>query len=159
MNSMKTKGIHSIHLNVNSLLSKTDEIRYIAASTNAPVIGISESKLGETIHQLEMKTFNYELLVCDRNRNSGGVACYIISCIGYLQKHIFPKEIKNIFVESVLPNIKPLTVGISYRPPNQSNFLEIINASFDKLDTNMKELYILGEFNVNMYQNNEYIVL
>ena len=31
-------------------------------------------------------------------------------------------------------------------PPNQSNFLEIINANFDKLDTDMKELYIVGDF-------------
>ena len=53
---------------------------------------------------------------------------------------------------------KPLTVEIAYRRTNQSNLLEIINTNFEKLNTNMKELYILGEFNINMYQNNEYIV-
>ena len=53
---------------------------------------------------------------------------------------------------------KPLTVEIAYRRTNQSNLLEIINTNFEKLNTTMKELYILGEFNINMYQNNEYIV-
>ena len=123
-------------MNVNSLLPKIDEIRYIAARTNATVIGISESKLDETILQSEIQISNYELLRCDRNRNGGGVACYIRSDIGYLlTEHFFPKEIENIFVEILLPKTKPLIVGIIYSPPNQSNFLEIINANFGKLDT------------------------
>ena len=46
-NVFKAKGIHLIHLNVNNLLPKIDEIRYIAAYANAAVIGISESKLDE----------------------------------------------------------------------------------------------------------------
>ena len=59
-----------------------------------------------------------------------------------------------------MPKIKPLIVEIIYRPPNQSKFLAIINANFDKLDTDTKESYILGDFNINMYQNNKlkYIV-
>ena len=58
-----------------------------------------------------------------------------------------------------MPKTKPLILGIIYRPPNQSNFPEIINANFDKLDTDMKESYIFGDFNTNMYQTNNYIVL
>ena len=157
-NVFKVKGIHLIHLNVNSLLSKTDEIRYIAARANTAVIGISEPKLGETILQSEIQISNYELLRCDRNRNGGGVACYIRSDIGSLQKRFFPREIKYIFVEILLPKTKPLIIGIIYRPPNQSNFLEIINTNFEKLDTDTKESYILGDFNINMHQNNKYIV-
>ena len=37
-NVSKAKGIHLIHLNVNSLLTKIDKIRYIAARTNTAVI-------------------------------------------------------------------------------------------------------------------------
>ena len=116
-NVFKAKGIHLIHLNVNSLLPKIDEIRYIAACTNAAV-GIPESKLDETILQSEIQIPNYELLRCDRNRNGGGVACYIWSDIGYLQKCFFPREIENIFVEILLSKTKPLIVGIIYKPPN-----------------------------------------
>ena len=93
-NVFKAKGIHLIHLNVNSLLPKIDEIRYIAARTNATVIGISESKLDETILQSEIQIANYELLRCDRNRNGEGFACCIRSDIGYLQKHFFGRESK-----------------------------------------------------------------
>ena len=57
-----------------------------------------------------------------------------------------------------MPKTRSLIAGIIYRPPNQSNFLEIINANFGKLDVDIKELYILGDFNINMCQNNKYII-
>ena len=60
------------------------------------------------------------MLKCDRRKNDGGVTSYIRSNIGYLQKHFFPKEIENIFVEILLPKIKSLIVEIIYRPPNQT---------------------------------------
>ena len=42
----KERGMHFTHRNINSLLAKTDEVRYTANITNAPIIGI---KLDETI--------------------------------------------------------------------------------------------------------------
>ena len=39
------RGLHLIHLNINSLLSKIDELREIARKTRAKVISITESKL------------------------------------------------------------------------------------------------------------------
>ena len=157
-NVFRSKGIHLIHLNVNSLLPKIDEIRYIAERTKAAVIGITESKLDESIFQSEIQIDNYDLLQCDRNRNGGGVACYIRSDISYVQKDFFPNVIENIFFEILLPKTSPITVGIMYRPPSQTNFLEILNMTFEKVDVDKKEIYILGDFNINMYHNNRYIV-
>ena len=45
-----------------------------------------------------------------------------------------------------------------YRPPSQTNFLENLNKIFEKVDIDKKEIYILGDFNVNMYHSNRYIV-
>ena len=45
-----------------------------------------------------------------------------------------------------------------YRQPRQTNFLKILNMTFEKVDIDKKEIYILGDFNVNMYHNNRYIV-
>ena len=67
-NVFKAKGIHLIHLNVNSLLPKIDEIQYITVHTNAAVIGISESKLDETISQSGIQMSNNELVRCDRTQ-------------------------------------------------------------------------------------------
>ena len=61
-NVFRSKGIHLIHLNVNSLLPKMYDIRYIAKRTKAAVIGITESKLDESIFQSEIQINNYNLL-------------------------------------------------------------------------------------------------
>ena len=57
-NTFKLKGLHLIHLNINSLLPKIDELQHIANSSNASVIGISESKLDESILQSEIQISN-----------------------------------------------------------------------------------------------------
>ena len=156
-NVFRSKGIHLIHLNVNSLLPKIDEIRYIAERTKAAVIGITESKLDESIFQSEIQIDNYDLLRCDRNRNGGGVAYYIRSDISYVQKDFFPIVIENIFFKILLLKTTPITVGIMYRPPSQTNFLEILNMTFEKVDIGKNEIYILDDFNINMYHNSRYI--
>ena len=50
----KTKGLHLMHLNINSLLPKLDELRYISRLSNAAVIGISVKKLGKSITNSEV---------------------------------------------------------------------------------------------------------
>ena len=44
-NVLRSRDLHFIHLNINSLVSKIEKLGYIAKSTNAAVIGICESKL------------------------------------------------------------------------------------------------------------------
>ena len=68
------KGLHLLHLNINSLLPKIDERRYVAKLSNSAFIGITESKLGNCILDSEIKIDNYQILCCDRNRKGGGVA-------------------------------------------------------------------------------------
>ena len=55
-------------------------------------------------------------------------------------------------------NSKPVTVETIYRPPNQSNFLEILNDNMNKIDSLNNEIYILGDFNINLYINDSYIL-
>ena len=79
--AFSNRGLHLIHLNINSLLPKIDELRDIAKRTKAAVIGISESKLDSTVLDPEIYIDNYEILRFDRNWHGGGVACYIRSDI------------------------------------------------------------------------------
>ena len=141
------RGLHFIHLNVDSLLPKINELRNNAKLSNATVICIGESKL------------DYNTLRCDGNRHGGWVVCYIRNGLSCNVKSFFPPETENIFFKILLPNTKPVVVRIIYRPPSQSEFLEIINTHFSKLDTNNNEIYILGDFNINLYLNNSYIFL
>ena len=51
----KKRGLHFVHININSLLPKTHELRYIAKLSEAAVTGISESKLGDSVLSSEFK--------------------------------------------------------------------------------------------------------
>ena len=91
------RGLHLIHLNINSLLSKIDELRAIAKKSRAAVIGITESKLDESVTDEEINIDGYELIRSDRNRHGGGVACYIRNDISFNLEVTFPAKLKTSF--------------------------------------------------------------
>ena len=76
------RGLHFLHLNVNGLLSKIEELRLTAQKINGAVIGISETKLDKSVLDGEVNIDGYEIKRCDRNRQGGGVACYIRKDLG-----------------------------------------------------------------------------
>ena len=91
------RGLHLTHLNINSILSKIDELRAIAKKSRASVIGITESKLDKTVLDEEINIDGYELARSDWNRHGGGVACYIRNDISFNVRGDFSSEIDNIF--------------------------------------------------------------
>ena len=113
------------------MLSKIEELRFIAKSANTTVIGICESKLDASV--LEQEIDNYEILHCDRNRYGGRVASYIRNDLIYNFLSVFPCEIGNAFFEILLPNSRPVIVGTIYCPPSQNNYLELLNSNIDYL--------------------------
>ena len=50
---LNKKGLHFLPININSLLSKTDELKCIANNTKTAIIGITESKLDHNVPDLE----------------------------------------------------------------------------------------------------------
>ena len=77
------RGLHFVHININSLLPRIDELQYIAKVSEAAVIGISESKLDYLVRSSEMKIENYDLICSDRNIHGGGVLCFIGNDLSY----------------------------------------------------------------------------
>ena len=148
--SFKKRGMHFTHININSILPKIDELRQIASETKCVVISISETKLDETIQDEELQIQGYNLIRNDRNRNGGGVACYVRNDIHFNIRDEFIDEMGSIFFDILLPKSKPILVGFLYRPPNQLNFL---NNFSDKLNNiigiNFQEIYILGDINID----------
>ena len=88
-NIFQKRGMHFIHLNINSILPKIDEIRYIAKLTNATVIGLSETKLDNTVLSSELEIEGYGLVRSDRSRRGGGVASFVKNSISYNWKPNF----------------------------------------------------------------------
>ena len=126
-----------IHLIINSLFPKINELQYAANSSNAAVIGIHESKLGES------QINNYDQLRRDRNKNGEGVTSYIRSDMRYIHMQYFSDKIENTFFEILLPKTKPVMVAIIYRSPTRNNVLEILSKNFPSISTDSKETNVL----------------
>ena len=136
-----------IHININSLLPKFDEVRYIASITNVSIIGISETELDETIWSNELEVAGYDLV---RSRRGGCFACYIKNSIAYSCKDSFCSNTESIFVDIILPNSKSILLGILYRPPKKSDFVKYINVFTETGVLNKQECYLLGDININL---------
>ena len=154
---LNKKGLHFLHINISSLLPKIDELKCIASKTKATIIGMTESKLDHTVADLKVNLPGYDILWCDRNRNGGGVACYIRKYLCFNTRPLNCKVIENIIFDILLPKSKRITIGIFYRPPNQANFMELIVKSFSLLNLKDNEIYLLGDFNI-VLQNGNYIL-
>ena len=149
----ENKGLHFLHLNFNSILPKLCKLKIIAGNTKPAIIGITESKPYNSISDSEVKIPGYWILRCDRNRNGGGVACYVQQDLCFNLRSTFLGDIEGIFFDILLPKTKPVFLGIIYRPPNNINFL--IHLNDIKVDY---EIFLLGNFNINLLNNGKYIL-
>ena len=148
---LKTRGLHFCHLNVNSLLSKVDELRDITNYVKLAILGITESKLGSSVTNAEVNINGYSIIRNDRSRNGGGVACYIRNDLHFNIKKIFLNSIEHVFFfEILIPKVKPIAIGIFYRPPNENDFLNIFSNEFQQIDSKTNEIFLLGDFNINL---------
>ena len=152
------RGLHLIDLNINSVLPKIDELREIAKKARATVIGLTEAELDATILDGEVNIDGYELIRSDRNRHRGGVAFYIKNDVAFRSRCGFSNKIENLFFNILLPKSKPILVGILYRPPNQSAFIERLTSAITNTnDFDNQEVYISGDLNINVMNNKKHV--
>ena len=99
MKVFKNSGVHFIHLNINSLLSKTDELRELVKASKATLAGITDSKLAGSINDCKICIEGYNIIRRDRNRKGGGVVCYVSNKMWINTKNCISNEIENTFIE------------------------------------------------------------
>ena len=137
----KKRGMHFIHININSLVRKIDELRYIVNITNSSIIGISETKLDETILPSELegrwlwfnKTWSIKVVLLVTVKDS------------------FSSNIESIFVGIYLPKSKPILLCILCKPPDKSDFVKRFNNALKETGVlDKQECYLLGDLNINL---------
>ena len=154
----RKRGFHFLHINVNSLLLKIDELRDIISRTKPAILGITESKLDSSVSDQEVNISGYSILRSDRNRNGGGVACYIRADLCFNRRNVFSNTIEHVFFDLLISKVKPISIGIFYRPPNANTFLETFQNDLNLIDFKKFEVYFLGDFNINLLLNNKFLL-
>ena len=154
----RKRGLHFLHINVNSLLSKIDELRDLVGHTKPAILGITESKLDSSVSDQEVNISGYSILRSDRNRYGGGVACYVRADLCFNRRNVFSNSIENIFFDLLIPKIKPLSISIFYRPPHVNTFLETFANDLKLIDLKETEVYFLRDFNINLLVNDKFVL-
>ena len=149
----RKRGLQFLHINTNSLLSKTDELRDIVGHTKPAILGITESKLDSSVSDQAVNISGYSILRSDRNRYGGGVACYVRADLYFNRRNVFSNSFENVFFD-----LKPLSTGIFYRRPNVNTFLETFLNDLKLIDFNKTEVYFLGDFNINLLVNDKFVL-
>ena len=67
------------------------------------------------------------------------------------------KKLKILFLTFFYQSRKQL-LGVFYRPPNQAEFMVLMVKKFSHLNLKDNEIYLLGDFNINLFQNGKYIL-
>ena len=156
-NPFENRGLLFLHLNINSILPKLDELKTIAGNTEAAIIGITESRVDSSISISNAEIPGYCILRCDRNRNGGGLAYFVRQDLCFNLRSTTMGDIEGMFLEILLPKTKPIFVGIIYRPQNSINFLECFNNHLDDINLG-HEIFLLGDFSMNLFHNGKYIL-
>ena len=152
----KQKGLHFLHLNARSILPKMTDLRLLANKCNATVIGVSETWLDNSVSDNEISIDGYAVYRKDRSRSGGGVCIYVKSELCSNRKpEMESDDLEAIWIEISLPKTKPIIIGVGYRPPRQCDFFSKLESSFLKCDRlSESEVYFLGDFNVNLFAQN-----
>ena len=75
--SFDARGLHFIHLNINSRFDKIVQLRFIAEKSKPTLIGITDSKIAdETVTETEFDIDGYTTIRNERTRH-GDVVLYI----------------------------------------------------------------------------------
>ena len=110
-----------MHLNINSIQNKFEELKQLNDCLKAHVIVLSETKIDSSYPSSQFSLSGYNMFRKDRKKGGGGLIAYFSASIPS-RKLVLPKTYKTleaIAVESKIGRTEVLFLAI-YRPPKQS---------------------------------------
>ena len=149
------------HFNINGLRSKIDFIRIFLQEHKFDILCLNETKIDSSIPDAAISVPGYTIFRQDRTCHGGGVLIYSSTHLTTKKlSHISKKSNETLWVEVKRKRSKSLYVCAVYRPPVRGQNLDVVEryksflmSCIDKLPKE-SEVFILGDFNCNMLQQN-----
>ena len=154
----KNKGLHFGYLNINTILQKIEQLRSILINSNISILWITETKLDNSVNNDKVEINSYNLMWSDKNKKEGGIAFCIKNSISFNYHESLIRNLENILVDFLLPESKPITLDIIYRPPEQWSFIDDFKIALKELASQCNEVYFFGDFNVNLFFEGHYVL-
>ena len=145
------------HLNVQSLLSKQDEISdYLLRSTSPTIMGLSETWLANSVPDTAVMIDGYKLIRKDRTTGrGGGILVYVPSSMRCRRGSDLEKDhIEALWLEVHTQRSTFLLCNI-YRPPSADlTFIDDLDNMLELATNDRKEMVVMGDFNCNFLSPN-----
>ena len=108
--------------------------------------------MDDSFKDAEIELENYLIVRRDRNRRGGGVCIYVRADIGFNNRtDLYSDQIEAVWLDILLPKSKPILIGACYRPPDQTQFYELLEELCTKrLDLVKSEVIMMGDFNTDI---------
>ena len=160
------KTFNIFHSNVNGYVSHIDNLQefFVHSNTDFDVICISETSLqNEATIPQNAKLSNYNNPFTTNTLTSkGGVAIFTKNNHEAFERDdlkVCTPEFEAVWIEIKIKGSKSIVIGCTYRHPHYYNiedFSNYINKSLIKLNKENKEVYVTGDFNIDLlkYETN-----
>ena len=147
-----------IHINARSLKKNFDDFQLLLSSVkfDFDIIAVSETWFHPNLDLNIYSMQGYSLIQqCRDNKNGGGVAIYVKHNIQYKIRNdltCITPDYEIVSIETNEPLKKPIVITCIYRPPSSDIpcFIEKMNSVLELLDSERKEIYIMGDFNIDL---------
>ena len=142
------KDVRLAHSNVCSLKGKIEELRCLQLLCKFEILAITETHLDKSISDTEINIPEMKFIRLDRNGRRGGG--YVLYYAGHLRafyrKDLFTSGVEAAWLQVNFPSSSVL-FSVIYRPPDTSQFFDLIGPPLEKAWLKTSNIVLLGDFN------------
>ena len=111
-----------VHLNINSLQNKFDELKLLNENMKAQIIFLTETKIDKSYPNSQFSLTGYNMYRKDRKKGGGGIIAFFDFNLPSKELKVMKKykTLEILAVEARLGNNDVIFLGL-YRPPKQSD--------------------------------------
>ena len=156
-----------IHVNIRSIPKHFDEWELYLQSLghHFSIVGVTETWLNDqNVTNYDLSGYQH-VYKCRSDQRGGGVSLFVIDRISFHERRdldINSNVMESVFVEigkESLGRPRNTIIGLVYRPPNTdiNIFNEQISEVLDRIKSEKKQVYLLGDFNINLLDANSHV--
>ena len=143
-------GLKIAHLNINGLLNKMSEIRFLLQRMRFDILGLTETHLNSKTDNDQISVGGYKMVRKDRKCGNswGGCVTYYKECSNVMERDEIGSEsdLEQVWIDLMLAS-QQLLLGTFYRPPTDSQFFDKFHAILNSLWLKRSNIMIMGDFN------------
>lgn len=130
----------------------------VTFKSSPEIIAISETKLkDDNIYNINIP--NYSFINTNSKTAAGGVGIYILKDLRFIRRHDLEcstASFESCWIEIIRQKQKNMIIGCIYRHPSSdcTEFCETLKEQLNDLNNSGKEIFILGDININLFNYN-----